>query len=69
MRDIIVQYLLSAFQYLAVNNTHSKVFPNEPPIFTLLRVIGKVHENVTTESLLNLMLISKRLMIRKLRCC
>ena len=39
-----------------------KVFPHETLIFnTLLRVIGNVHENIITESPLNLMIIKKRL--------
>ena len=60
--EILVQYLLSAFQYPVENNMLLKVFPHETLIFnTLLRVIGNVHENIITESPLNLMIIKKRL--------
>lgn len=66
--EILVQYLLSAF-YTVENNTHLKVFHYEHLIFTLLKVIDNVHKNITTESPLNLMLIYKRLIIRRLKSC
>lgn len=53
--------------YPVGNNTHFKVYRYEPLIFALLKVIEDVHKKLTTESLLNLMLIYKRLMIRSLK--
>lgn len=47
---------IAAWEIL-VQYTHFKVYRYEPLIIALLKVIEDVHKKLTTESLLNLMLI------------